>query len=204
MFTKILYAGAIAGLLISFQKDKNKTKAALKKAWKSFENILPSVLAVLLLIGFILTFLDTEMISRLIGADSGIMGMGVAAIIGCITLIPGFVAFPLAASLLEAGAGSSKSFCGKSFGDAVCYTSDFYFAGIDGCMGSQRDDHEIYGKRSRDQRQCFCVCPGFLFSRTVVCVISCCGSIFEERGSTGEYIDFYRCMVHNKNTDDAV
>lgn len=108
MFTKILYAGAIAGLLISFQKDKNKTKAALKKAWKSFENILPSVLAVLLLIGFILTFLDTEMISRLIGADSGIMGMGVAAIIGCITLIPGFVAFPLAASLLEAGAGYAQ------------------------------------------------------------------------------------------------
>lgn len=108
MFTKILYVGAIVSLLISFQKDRNKTKAALKKAWKSFENILPSVLVVLLLIGFMLTFLDTEMISRLIGADSGIMGMGVAAIIGCITLIPGFVAFPLAASLLEAGAGYAQ------------------------------------------------------------------------------------------------
>ena len=30
--------------------------------------------------------------------------MVIAAVIGCITLIPGFVAFPLAASLLAAGA----------------------------------------------------------------------------------------------------
>ena len=92
-------------LLVSFIKDKEKTKLALKKAWKSFDNILPSVLTILLLIGFILTLLDTQTISRLLGTDSGIMGMIIAAVVGCITLIPGFVAFPLAASLLDAGAG---------------------------------------------------------------------------------------------------
>ncbi len=57
MFTKFLYGAAILWLLISFVKDKEKTKLALKKAWRSFENILPSVLEILLLIGFILTFL---------------------------------------------------------------------------------------------------------------------------------------------------
>ena len=31
-----------------------------------------------------------------------------AAVIGCITLIPGFIAFPLAASLLRAGAGYTQ------------------------------------------------------------------------------------------------
>lgn len=80
----------------------------LKKAWKSFENILPSILAVLLLIGFILSLMDAQNISKLIGADSGILGMGIAAVIGCVTLVPGFVAFPLAASLVNAGAGYAQ------------------------------------------------------------------------------------------------
>lgn len=109
MFTKILYGIALLWFFISFIKDKEKTKLALKKAWRSFENILPSVLAVLLLIGFILTLLDVQTISTLLGTDSGIMGMIIAAVVGCITLIPGFVALPLAASLLAAGADMHKS-----------------------------------------------------------------------------------------------
>ncbi len=108
MFTKFLYGAALIGLLISFSKDRAKTKLALKKAWRSFENILPSILAILLLIGFILTFLDEQAVSGLLGADSGIVGMTLAAVVGCITLIPGFVAFPLAASLLSAGAGYAQ------------------------------------------------------------------------------------------------
>ena len=74
-------------------------------AWKSFENILPQFLAILLLIGFILAVLDEATISKLLGKESGVIGLGIAAIIGSITLIPGFIAFPLAASLLAAGAG---------------------------------------------------------------------------------------------------
>ena len=108
MFTKILYGIALLWFFISFIKDKEKTKLALKKAWRSFENILPSVLPVLLLIGFILTLLDVQTISTLLGTDSGIMGMIIAAVVGCITLIPGFVALPLAASLLAAGAGYAQ------------------------------------------------------------------------------------------------
>lgn len=108
MFTKILYCITAIWLLISFFKDKKKTKIALKKAWKSFENILPSVLTVLLIIGFILSLLDPRTISGLLGADSGILGMGIAAAVGCVTLIPGFVAFPLAASLIVSGAGYAQ------------------------------------------------------------------------------------------------
>lgn len=108
MFTKILYGLALLLLGVSFIKDRGKTKLALQKAWRSFERILPSVLAILLLIGLILTVLDEQTISRLLGADSGFWGMVVAAAVGCITLIPGFVAFPLAASLLAAGAGYAQ------------------------------------------------------------------------------------------------
>lgn len=108
MFTKVLYGVAFVWLIYSFIRDRSKTKLALKKAWKSFERILPSILFVLVLIGLILSVLDPKVISKLIGTESGILGMGIAAIIGSITLIPGFVAFPLAASLLHAGAGYAQ------------------------------------------------------------------------------------------------
>lgn len=105
MFTYVLYALAGTGLLVSFIKDKKKTKMALKKAWKSFENILPQLLTVMIIIGFALAVLSPETISKLIGSESGVLGVMAAALIGSITLIPGFVAFPLAAALLENGAG---------------------------------------------------------------------------------------------------
>lgn len=105
MFTIILYLIAFSLLLISFFKDKKKTKMALKKAWKSFENILPQFLSILLIIGVMLAILSPETISKLIGQQSGWIGMLIAGAVGSITLIPGFVAFPLAAALLKNGAG---------------------------------------------------------------------------------------------------
>ena len=44
------------------------------KAWKSFENILPQLLTVLLIIGLLLSFLDTATISRFLGEKSGALG----------------------------------------------------------------------------------------------------------------------------------
>jgi len=105
VFTIVLYLISIGFLIISFTKDKKKTRMALVKSWKSFMNILPSFAGVLALIGLVLTMLSPEIISKIIGANTGIIGMIVTSIIGAITLIPGFVAFPLAASLLQKGAG---------------------------------------------------------------------------------------------------
>ena len=84
---------------------RQKTKMALKKAWKAFENILPQFLAILVIIGLAFAILTPETITKLLGANSGIWGVLVASLIGSITLIPGFVAFPLAAALLKSGAG---------------------------------------------------------------------------------------------------
>jgi len=105
MFTYILYGLAIVGLSVSFFKDRAKTKMALKKAWKSFENILPQFLSILILIGLALAILSPETITKLLGTSSGLWGVLAASVIGSITLIPGFVAFPLAAALLKNGAG---------------------------------------------------------------------------------------------------
>lgn len=105
MSTVALYLMTFLLLTLSFSKDRKKTVQALKKAWKSFEGILPQFLSILILVGLMLAVLDESVISRLLGAESGLVGMAVAAITGSVTLIPGFIAFPLAASLLAAGAG---------------------------------------------------------------------------------------------------
>lgn len=103
--TYVFYSLAAAGLIASLIKSREKTKAVLKKAWKSFENILPQFLSVILIIGVMLAVLTPEQISVFIGSESGWRGVIAAAFIGAVTLIPGFVAFPLAAALLRSGAG---------------------------------------------------------------------------------------------------
>lgn len=109
MSTAALYLFTAVLLFLSFRKDRQKTRQALKKAWKSFENILPQFLSILVLIGIMLAVLDRETITRLLGAESGAAGMAVAALVGSVTLIPGFIAFPLAASLLSSGAGYGQT-----------------------------------------------------------------------------------------------
>lgn len=105
MFTLVLYTAAAVCLILSFRKNRKKTRMALKKAWKSFENIFPQFLCIIVLTGVSLAFLDESTISRLLGKESGALGMCIAAVVGSIAFTPAFVAYPLAASLLAAGAG---------------------------------------------------------------------------------------------------
>ena len=105
IFNGAIYLIAIIFLIISFIKSRQKTKNALIKAWNSFKNILPMLLGVVLLIGLMLSILDTKLISRIIGEKSGALGVLLASVVGSITLIPGFIAFPTAALLLAGGAG---------------------------------------------------------------------------------------------------
>ncbi len=108
MDTIILYIIAGAALFISLIRDRGKTKKALLKALKTFEGILPQFLVVLLIVAATLAVLDTATISKFLGQNSGILGIIGASLVGAITLIPGFVAFPAAAALLSAGAGASQ------------------------------------------------------------------------------------------------
>lgn len=105
MQNKIFYILTAVLLVISYSKNKTKTKKALLKAWKSFENILPQMLGILTTVGIIIALLNPEVISKIIGGSSGYVGVTLAAIVGSITLIPGFIAFPTAAILVQNGAG---------------------------------------------------------------------------------------------------
>lgn len=101
----LLYSLTAILLFLSYLKDRQKTTKALIKAWKAFENILPQFLVVILLVSLLLSLMDHETILKIIGAESGWIGVIIASIVGAVTLIPGFVAFPTAALLVSAGAG---------------------------------------------------------------------------------------------------
>lgn len=101
----ILYAVTAVLVIWSFLKDRKKTKKSLMKAWKAFENILPQFLGIIALVGIMIAVLNPEVISKIIGSSSGWLGVFIASLVGAITLIPGFIAFPTAAMLLQSGAG---------------------------------------------------------------------------------------------------
>ncbi len=100
-----IYIITIVLLIISFFKDYKKSLKALKKSWKALENILPQFITVIIIVAISMAVLNPEEISKFIGKTSGWLGVLSAAIIGSVTLIPGFIAFPVAAELLRNGAG---------------------------------------------------------------------------------------------------
>ncbi|MFI8684668.1 hypothetical protein [Rossellomorea sp. NPDC077527] len=101
----ILYGTAFILTGISYSKDREKTKEAIKKAWKMFSNIMPDVLAIMLFVGLSLSILTPDLISSVVGKESGLMGIIYSTVIGSVSLIPSFVVFPLGGTLVENGAG---------------------------------------------------------------------------------------------------
>jgi uncharacterized membrane protein YraQ (UPF0718 family) len=106
MFNNTIVLGLLTGvgLLISFFIDKDKTVLGVKKGGKMLFNILHPFLNILILISIVLFFVPAPLIVYYLGANSGWFGFGVAAFIGSITLVPGIIAYPLAAALLKQGA----------------------------------------------------------------------------------------------------
>jgi uncharacterized membrane protein YraQ (UPF0718 family) len=90
--------------VVSFILDRKKTLAGFKKGWKMFKNVLFPFLFILILISILLYFIPPSLISEYLGANSGIIGFTIAALVGSIALIPGFISYPIAAGLIEQGA----------------------------------------------------------------------------------------------------
>lgn len=108
MTSFFLYCMCIFLLIASFLKDKQKTKLALKKAFISFENIMPQFFTIVIVIGIILSVIDTNTISKIIGENSGFLGVLISSVVGSITMMPTFVAFSMGNSLLQSGAGYAQ------------------------------------------------------------------------------------------------
>lgn len=99
----ILYAATAAALAASLAASPRKTLSALRLAVTRLARILPAFLVMLVLLAVALTLVPQELIRRLLGRESGALGVAVAALVGSVTLMPGFIAFPLSGALLKQG-----------------------------------------------------------------------------------------------------
>ncbi len=103
--TTIALIALSVGLVIwSLTKDKEKTTKSVKLAVNRFKGIAVEIISILALIGLFLTLVPPETIKVVLGNSSLSVATLISASFGTVTLIPAFVAFPLAASLVESGA----------------------------------------------------------------------------------------------------
>jgi uncharacterized membrane protein YraQ (UPF0718 family) len=99
----IIIFATILCLLISLVADKRKTLEGIKRGLKMFLNLLPALLTVLFLVSVFLYLIPEKAIMEYLGTGSGFPGVMTAALVGSISLIPGFVAFPMAGILVSRG-----------------------------------------------------------------------------------------------------
>lgn len=98
-----LALGTAILLLFSLLADRRKTMAGLKKGAMMFLNILPTLLTVLILVSVFLYAVPGPVLTKWLGQETGWAGIGTAAVLGSVSLIPGFIAFPLGAILVRSG-----------------------------------------------------------------------------------------------------
>lgn len=98
-----LYGIASIGLIASVIANRQKTVKALKAAWNMFVKILPLLLVTLILVSVTLYFLPDHVIAKYLGTSDVLVGAIVASVVGAISLLPGFITFPLCGLLLNQG-----------------------------------------------------------------------------------------------------
>ncbi len=103
----VLAAVTAAALLISTIANRKKTWEGIKKGLRMLLSLAFPFLSVLIVVSLALMFLTPETIARLLGGAGEGWAVAAAAAVGSVTLIPGFVAFPLCALLLQMGAAYS-------------------------------------------------------------------------------------------------
>ena len=89
--------------MLSFIVNSKKTLMAIKIAVKKFVNILPAFLTMLIFVSVVLFLVPDKVISNYLGNSNKFVGVTFASFFGSITLMPGFIAFPLCGILLKKG-----------------------------------------------------------------------------------------------------
>ncbi|MCK5128576.1 MAG: permease [Clostridiales bacterium] len=98
-----IYGLASISLLTSAIINKQKTIKALKTAWNLFVKILPLLIVTLILVSVVLYFLPDYVIAKYLGTSDVFVGVIIASVVGAISLLPGFITFPLSGLLLSQG-----------------------------------------------------------------------------------------------------
>lgn len=99
----MLYIITFTILLVLFCIDRKKTIKSIKVGIKKMLIQLPVFFTMSGLVAISLYFIDDNMIAEYLGKESNFLGVLNAGFIGSISIMPGFIAFPLAGILLEKG-----------------------------------------------------------------------------------------------------
>ena len=98
-----LYIVAGLALLVSFTINRQKTLKAVKIAARRFVIILPAFMTMIILVSIVLFLVPDKVIAHYLGSNNKAIGVLFASFFGSITLMPGFIAYPLCGILLEKG-----------------------------------------------------------------------------------------------------
>lgn len=107
-FTMSLYALAVLLLILSFYKDRDKTRRGIRKGITMMLGVLPYFQTILLVTGTALILLKPDTIKQILGAESGLRGMVTAALAGTAALVPVLAVFSMVSELLNSGAGTAQ------------------------------------------------------------------------------------------------
>ncbi|MFO8061773.1 MAG: hypothetical protein R6U31_02475 [bacterium] len=99
----ILYIATGTFLLVSLIKSRAKTLAALKVAYKRFTSILPAFGIMLVAVAIILSIMPDDFIACTLNRYNIFLSIIIASALGSITMMPGFITFPLCGILLKEG-----------------------------------------------------------------------------------------------------
>jgi uncharacterized membrane protein YraQ (UPF0718 family) len=88
-------------LIVSFVKDRKKTLRGLKKGVKKFMTILIPLIIIVFSVSFVLYLIPEKLISKYLSGGDKYIQLFAASFLGSITLMPGFIAFPLAGILKQ-------------------------------------------------------------------------------------------------------
>jgi len=99
----ILYILTALALLISLIANRQKTIAALRVASKLLTRILPAFTGMLVSVSILLFFIPDSLIAQQLQGSGTIADVLLAAGLGSIIIMPGFIAFPLCGILLSKG-----------------------------------------------------------------------------------------------------
>ncbi len=94
----------LVAMAASYRKDRARTVTALRLSARALLALLPSLVAMTGLVGLLMAFTPPTLLARLFQVH-GVVGFALISVVGALLTMPAPVAFPLAGSLRQLGAG---------------------------------------------------------------------------------------------------
>jgi uncharacterized membrane protein YraQ (UPF0718 family) len=105
LFSLLIWGVTLALGLIAVSRPGRLHLQGLKIAWNYFYDLVPRLIAAILVSGFFSVIVPTELVAASIGKESGMKGVLIASLVGGFTPGGPIICFPIVVILYKAGAG---------------------------------------------------------------------------------------------------